>query len=488
MVTTPSSTSATASVAQKATAQLLTSLGAGSGTDMVSLATNLAIAQFAAKTDRLTNRSDTLDKQISTASTLKSAISNLATSLGERVRQGDLSPQPQIANAAVAKGSLSGTTSPKGTYSLEVTSLAAAQTLASPAYTAATDPVGSGSLKIRFGTISGAAFAEDPAHAAVDITIPTGATLADVAAAINAKNAGVNAYVSNTTTGAKLVLKGSDGAANAFTIEATETLGEEGLANLAWNPAAPGTDRLMTASSNANFKVDGLSMTSAGNTVTDAIPGVTLALTGTNVGTPTQVGFSDPSTAITTAMTDLTAAINEVMAELNTATDPKTGDLARDSGALALKRTLSGLTNIVIMPNAPEGTPRTLADLGVSIQRDGTFTLNSTRLSATLKANPREAGAMFTNGLNGVFATIDNIARSAATVSNPASLAGSISRMNTQKTQLTQDQAKLADQQDALRQQLIKRFSATDSQVGASKSTMSFLKNQIAVWNNSGNN
>ena len=55
---------------------------------------------------------------------------NVNPELGERVRTGDLSPQPQIANASVAKGTLSGSTQPKGSYSLEVTSLATLQTLA----------------------------------------------------------------------------------------------------------------------------------------------------------------------------------------------------------------------------------------------------------------------------------------------------------------------------------------------------------------------
>lgn len=486
MVTT-SSTSATTTVTQNATSQLLQSLGAGSGVDMVSLATNLAAAQFASKTDRLTTRSDTLDRQISAASELRSAISNLARSLGDRVRTGDLSPQPQIGNAAVAKGTLSGSTQPKGTYSLEVTALAASQTLASPAYPTAGTPVGAGSLTLRFGTISGGTFAEDTGHATVDITIEAGATLSDVAAAINAKNAGVTAYVSNTTTGAKLVLKGPEGAANGFVLEATETAGQEGLANLAWNPFMPGGGRLLASASNAEFKIDGLPITSTSNTIIDAIPGVTLSLTGTNAGAPTQVSFSDPSAAITTAMTDLTSALNEVASLLRQATDPQTGDLARDSGALALKRSFSALTNMVVMPNAPEGTPRTLADLGVSIQRDGSFNLDSKRLADTLKNNAQAAGAMFTTGLYGVYATIDSVSRSAAAVSNPASLAGSISRMTKQKTQLSEEQLKLTEKQETLRAQLVARFSSADSQVGASKSTLSFLKNQIQVWNNSNN-
>ncbi|MFA7585704.1 MAG: flagellar hook protein, partial [Novosphingobium sp.] len=76
----------TTSATSSATSQLITSLGAGSGIDMAALAGNLATAQFAARTDRLTTRAETLDRQISTASNLKNMLLNLASSLGNRVR------------------------------------------------------------------------------------------------------------------------------------------------------------------------------------------------------------------------------------------------------------------------------------------------------------------------------------------------------------------------------------------------------------------
>jgi flagellar hook-associated protein 2 len=483
--TSSSSSTSAAGATQTATQQLLSSLNAGSGIDFNTLADQLAAASFATRIDTLNAKSDTLDKQISAASTLKSALSNLANSLGDRVRQGDLSAQPQIANSSVAAATLSGTQQPKGSYSLEVKTLATAQSLASPAYASATSTVGSGTLTLRFGTTTSGTFAEDANHAAVDITIPAGATLSDVAAAINGKNAGVTAYVANTTAGAQLVLKGTSGAANSFVLDATEDPTNPGLANLAWNPAAPGSSQVLSTAGDALFKVDGLSITSASNTVTDAIPGVTLKLTGTNAGAATQVSFSDPSSAISTAMSDLVGALNEVMSELNTDTDAQTGNLARDNAARSLKRTFSSLTTTIIMPNAAQGEPSTLSDLGVSIQRDGTFTLDSTKLTAALQSNPDAVAAMFTNGLYGVFSTINKIATNASVTSDPGSLAGTIASYTTQKSQVTDQQSKLADQQATLRSQLMARFTTADSLITSSKSTLNFLNNQIAAWNKS---
>lgn len=481
---TTSSTSASTS----ATASLVAALGGGSGIDMTALANNLAVAQFSGRTDLLTARADKLDKQISAASNLKSMLTSLSSSLGDRVRTGDLSPQPIIANSAVARGSLSGAGAPKGTFSLEVSALATSQTVTSPAYAASTDTVGAGTLTLRFGTVASGAFTADTARTAVDITIPTGATLADVAGAINARNAGVTAYVANTTSGAKLVLKGPEGAANGFVLEAAET--EPGLANLAWTPADT-SGRLLSTASNAALKIDGLDVNATGNTVTNAIPGVTLTLTGTNVGAPTQVSFSDPATVVTTVMQDIVSAFNEIMSELNAATDPQTGDLARDGGALELKRTFQKLGTTVIMPNAAEGAPRTLSELGLSIQRDGTFALDTKRLSAALAKDSQAVSAMFTNGLYGVYATVDGITRKAsqATIGTQGvaanTLAGAIARYTKAKAKNVEDQMTLSEKQEALRTQLVKRFAVSDANVGNSKSTLSFLQNQIDAWNKS---
>ena len=466
------------------TSSIVTALGGGSGIDMVALANNLADAQFQLRTERLTVKSEVLERQISAASSLKNSLSLLASALGDRVRTGDLSVTPQISNGSVAAVSSPAGTTGSGTYSLEVLSLAATQTLSSPAFADSTAVVGAGTLTFRFGETSGASFTEDASHTAVTVNIASGSTLADIANAINAKKAGVSAYVAHTAQGAQLVLKGPEGAQNGFVVEAVETVGEEGLAALAWNPTAGGDPaRLLAASADAQFKLDGLAMSSASNTTGAVAPGLSLKLTGTNVGAPTTVSFSSPVANISTAMQDLVNALNEVAGDLRAATDPLSGDLARDSGARALQRTFSELAGRIIMPDASGNTPRTLADLGLATERDGTFRLDAARLQATLERDPTGAAAMFTIGLHGVYATFDKIARTTSSTSDPGSLAGSIARYQKQSKQLTEDSARLADQQERLRATLVGRFAAADARISASKSTLSFLQAQIDAWN-----
>ena len=298
------------------TSSIVTALGGGSGIDMVALANNLADAQFQLRTERLTVKSEVLERQISAASSLKNSLSLLASALGDRVRTGDLSVTPQISNGSVAAVSSPAGTTGSGTYSLEVLSLAATQTLSSPAFADSTAVVGAGTLTFRFGETSGASFTEDASHTAVTVNIASGSTLADIANAINAKKAGVSAYVAHTAQGAQLVLKGPEGAQNGFVVEAVETVGEEGLAALAWNPTAGGDPaRLLAASADAQFKLDGLAMSSASNTTGAVAPGLSLKLTGTNVGAPTTVSFSSPVANISTAMQDLVNAL-EWLAEV----------------------------------------------------------------------------------------------------------------------------------------------------------------------------
>ncbi len=445
---------------------------------MTALANNLATAQFASRNDRLAARSDKLDAQISAASNIKSLMLGLNTSLGTLVRSGSLARTPNIAAPNVASASLSGSSQPSGTYSLEVTKLASGQQLASAPFAATTSPVGSGTLTLKFGTVSNGGFAQDSTHSAVDIAIPSGATLADVATAINGADAGVSAYVTTTVDGAQLVLKGTEGAQNGFIVEP----GDPSLAALAWSPGS-GSGQLMTIASDAAFKVDGLAMTAKSNTVTDAIPGVKLQLTATNTGTPTTVSFSDPSSAIASSMQDFVDALNEVVSALNSATSLG-ADLANDPGARALKRSLSSLGGTTIMPNAT-GAAKTLADLGLKIQRDGTFTLDTGRLSATQAADPRGVAAMFTNGVSGVFATVDKIYRAATTTSDAYSLGSSIAGYTKKKTGLTTEKADLAEQQEKLRARLVAQYAASEARIGASKSTLAMLTNQIAQWNKS---
>lgn len=461
---------------------IATTLGIGSGIDMAGLAVQLAEAQFAGRNERLTARSETLERQISLAGSIRSSFSLFASALGDRLRTGDLAPVATISNASVASVSTPLGALGKGTYSLEVNSLASNQTLTGPVYASASDTVGAGTLTIRFGATSNAAFTENTERPPLALDIVPGSTLADVANAINSGNAGLTAYVAQTAAGAQLVMKGAEGLENGFVIEATEDGANPGLSALAWQPGGDPA-RLVKASADAEYLLDGLLRRTSSNTIPNAAPGLSLSLTGTNAGAPATIGFANSNGAISGVMQDITGALNEIISELRTATNPLGGDLSRDPGARALSRNLSALGSTVILPNAPEGSPRTLAELGLAIERDGSFRFDSAKLTQALERDPAGVAAMFTTGINGVYSTIDRLARSSSSSSDPGSLAGSIVRYQSQSQQISSDLTKLAEQQETLRASMVARFAQADSRVAASKSTLSFLQSQIDAWN-----
>ena len=470
------------------TTSIVSALGAGSGIDMVALANNLADIRYTAQIEQFQARSELLEARISAASLLRNQLNELAGAVGERIRNGDLAPSASIGDPSVAQVDVGIGGEAGGNYTLEVSQTASAQTLASQSYTSDDDLVGEGTLTIRFGEVNGTTFTEDTNQVAVDITVEATDTLASLAEKIRVET-DLNAYTIDTGNGAQLVVKGAEGASNGFVLEAVGIGGGPTPGNLeylSWNPATDAGELKRTAQ-NAEFEFDGVAMTSASNTITGLPSGLSLTLTGTNAGSPTNVSFADNSAQISGFMGDFVAALNDITGALDELANPLGGQLGNDSGARALKRALSGLTTEIVMPNAVADEPSTLGDLGLTIDRDGTFSLDSDRLQTTLANDPEAVGAMFTTGLFGVFATMDDLARTMSDRSDPGSLFGSEERYTGQIARIDERLEKISEQQERLRERLVSTFAAADSNIGASQSTLSFLQSQIDIWNNSNN-
>lgn len=448
---------------------------------MVQLARDLAEARYAAQIARLESQSDALEARVSAASQLRGQFSQLAAALGDRIRTGDLAPQPRIGNAAVATVSVAPGANPRGTYSLEVTQLARGQMLALAGPASAADPVGEGTLTIRFGQVSGASFTADAARDPLAITVAAGETLAQVAAKVTAAGAGLSAYVANGSNGPELVVKGGEGAGNGFIVEVANSGAPGAIDSLGWTPAG-NAGQLRHGAEDAAFLLDTVTMTSASNRVTGLPEGIALDLRGANAGAPTTIVFAERSGQVSGVMGDLVAALNDIAGQVRTLGDPLAGDLGADPGLRALRNAFASLSTAAVMPNAAPGEPRTLGDLGLSLNRDGSFRLDGERLQRTLTDSPQGAAAMFTTGLFGVFATIDKLARTAASRSDPGSLGGSEARYTAQIARNAEALDKIAEQQERLRERMTREFVAADRRVASSNSTLSFLRAQVDMW------
>ena len=153
------------------TSSIINTLGVGSGINMAQLANDLAEARFASQRTRLEDRNLDLETRIETATLIRNQISQFASALGERVRTGDLSPEPVLGNPAVANASVLAGITATGSYDLEVTQLASGQTLALDPVASGDDLLGSGTLMLRLGAVAGASFTADTEVDPVEITV-----------------------------------------------------------------------------------------------------------------------------------------------------------------------------------------------------------------------------------------------------------------------------------------------------------------------------
>lgn len=484
---TPSAANITATAAQS----LLTSLDAGSGVDTASLVSSLVQAQFALKTASLKTQSETITAQISAASTLKGTISDFADAVANLVKGGSLQAQPVVSNSAVLSASAIGGASLAGvSANITVNQLAAAQTAVSKTGIAtATTPVGTGTLTLKlgtatFGTDGAMATFQQGAAAALDITITdANSSLTGIAAAINAKKAGVTASVVTDQDGtAYLSLKGPTGAAQAFTLDATSTTGDLSKVAVGVGASAMG---ITGQAKNAKLSVDGVAIERASNEISDLVAGVKLTLTATST-TPVSLTTTRPTAALSSAVQDLVDTFNQVMAAVKVDTDPISGVLRSDPAAKSLLRQMSGLASRVLLPNAAPGEPASLAEIGVRTNRDGSLSVDPDQLAAALKNNPDSVEAMFAystvsaTGINRIMATIKT-----DTVSSVYGLGASAVRYTEAKTRVAFQQDNIADKSTSLTTRLTQQFSSMNAKLAAYKSTQSYLKQQIDAWSKS---
>lgn len=466
-------------------------LGGGSGIDTTALVQQLVDAQFENRNAALKRREETLTAQISAASTHKSNITSFASALSSLSRGGSLATQPTSSNSGIVTVSrLSGADLTTLNARIEVRQLAAAQTAHAAPVADKTAPVGQGTLTLTLGTATvanGAMTAFTPG-AGTPVNIAIGAansSLEGIAAAINAANAGITASVLTDTDGSRLVVKGATGADRAFTLTATETPGQEGLAALNIGIGAVGTT-IGSAAADALVAIDGVQLKRDSNTISDLIPGVKLDLAGAQPGTIVNIGKTQPTTALTQGVQDFIATYNELYTALRTDLDPVTGALRTDLAARELKRQLQQLT---LTPIAG-GALTNLAEIGVKTNRDGTLMLDNALLTKALVNHPEAVEKMFAepNGgattANGLSAALDAIATAAA--STTRGLGASEASYTKAKTNLDEDKADILARTEDVRARMTRQFASMDAKVAVYKSTMTFLEGQIDAWNKQG--
>jgi len=313
-----------------------------------------------------------------------------------------------------------------------------------------------------------------------EITV-TDKSLNGLCAAINASGAGVMATVINTGKGGnqyQLVMTAKETGTGTGT-NGIITLTATGTTTDTLGISATGATGLSSAGSemavNAIFSVNGIEMTRQSNTVTDAVDGMTFTLKKGDASNATTLTVAQDRVAATTALQDVISNYNAVLktykdaaASVNDGSDePTPGPLSNDSVA---KSVINDLRSILheTPGGLPETAARSLAELGVKTNVDGTLSLDTKVFLDALDKDSAAVKNVFTNsGGTGIGQTLQ------AKIAELTSYSGSI---ETTRTSLDDQNRMLATRIESGQKNLDKRKASLKAQFDKMEYTVAVLR------------
>ncbi|MCC6850408.1 MAG: flagellar filament capping protein FliD [Deltaproteobacteria bacterium] len=255
---------------------------------------------------------------------------------------------------------------------------------------------GSGSFAFRVG----------PSGPVQTVAIDATTTLADLAAAIDALDAGASAAVINVGTTAspdyRLRL-------------ASDATGTESAVSIVTDDTTLGVAVTQSAR-DAQFTVSGFAdpLTRSGNSFDDVLPGVAIELRA--AGGPVTVTVTGDDDAIAAQVDGVVQAFNDIVRfvadestiEQDTSSDDRTvsiGPLALDATVRGILQSLRGIISGPTTTGDDGADPYTvLAQVGVTTARDGTLTFDQAAFRAQLQSRGSDVAKLFAgaNGGSGV--------------------------------------------------------------------------------------
>lgn len=384
--------------------------GIGSGLDINSIVGALVNAERAPKEAQLARLEKASTTKFSALGQLKSALSELQASLKDLNKPSLFEKRTATSSNTTALTASAGSAALAGSYQVEVGRLASASKVATQTLASDFSATGEGTLTVKLG-------AGD--EAGVEVAIEAGDDLAAIRDKLNTalKDKGISANIVNDPAGgtSRLVLTAKEtGAGKDIYIETPDTaLADLAIGSIDYSDPDNPVGALAAVSgsaagyleqaANAEFKIDGLSLSSASNTVGNAIPDVTLTLVGkTEAGKPLSVTVGQDNAGVKSNIKKFVDTYNKLISTSNQLTNvtqvgegkpPVVGGLVGD----ATVRTLLGsVRNELVNPGGESGDAvRILADLGITTQKDGTLKIDDGKLDSVLRDNYDAVGAFF---------------------------------------------------------------------------------------------
>jgi flagellar hook-associated protein 2 len=312
----------------------------------------------------------------------------------------------------------------------------------------------------------------------------TNNTLAGLRTALNDSGAAVTASIVNVSASAtpdyRLVVQSErTGTANAVTLSGTLAGGTDPFA---------GGGQVVQAATDAVFAVNGLKISRSSNTVSDVISGVTFTLLdeGDRDGAidatdPTaKITVTGNNSAITSTVKDLVDSFNAVNKIVNDQfkLDPNTNRQGSAAGDASLRGVLSRLRSELSSAGGIGVGYKYLSDIGVKFQKDGSLTLDESKLVDALGADPTGVANLFLAVQNGIGKRIPDAvddyvsAVDGALTFRQKGIGRSIKQID---DKIAREEKRIA----ATEERLTKQFSALEELVSQLKSQGEFLTQQL---------
>jgi len=303
----------------------------------------------------------------------------------------------------------------------------------------------------------------------------------------NAPLSGVKAQLAYSGSDYKIVLSGKTGAANTFSL--TDSTAKV----VSFKPL-----ETSQTSTDATFKINGVSFTRSSNQVGDALTGVTLDLKA--VAT-TSIDLTRDNSGLKSKVQDVVTAYNEAMSMLNVLSDPKStvetygGALVGDSMVRTVREQLRTLMFTDSSTSASSSKIKNMRDLGISIDMVGTMTLDNAKLTDALTNRFDQVVTAMTGNMNdlGEYSTANaGIAGDASrALTKLLKASGPVKTISTNATtqnkKYQEDLTKLQTRMDALLARYQKQFANMDSLVGSNNSLKASLKSTFEGMSKSNN-
>ena len=449
----------------------ISSAGIGSGLDVAKIVEQTVAAEKI-PLKKLEYKAEGIQTQISTYGEIKSLTSKLGDIVSKLTRDSAWNGVSISSSNPTLSGTMTGIAA-TGTYNIQVTDLAQAQTTALGGAGGAALPkdqaMGAGTIKLTMGTES------------KDIAIESSDTLTKIATKINEAGMGIQASIVTDVDGKeRLMLRSKEtGTDKAFTVD---------LGSLSSAPAALEQPLTPTQTAqNAKVKLDGMEVESSTNTFANTIPGMSFTVSEVT-STAATLNVKADTEAMKKNIQEFVDTYNELNDLLTQSTkyveESKTaGVLQGDSATVSLQNSLRMLTQGI---SGSTGGLTRLAEIGIQMQEGGKLSTDTTKLDKAL-----------TNleGLKGLFANkADALGQGGGIAVNFKNFTDKLlsfdGTLNTKTDSLERtlksnsaEQTKVNTRADTLEKRLYAQYSALDTKMASLNALNAYVSQMVTTWN-----